>query len=131
MLGELEMMIDDAVTNLLLPFATIIESGNHIAQLADGRHRRRFAQAFKEQVNKAIKGTAPWTPTQPLGIHDLIDLLDKFPDDAMRGVGLGDLSIIHEWKSACERHPSHRVRIWSLDRHLDAYDREVRRGVKG
>ena len=35
--------------------AVIYETGNHIAQLSDGRNRRRFAEVFIKEVTKAIK----------------------------------------------------------------------------
>ncbi len=37
---------------------------------------------------------------------------------------MSDLSIIKAWKVECVRHPSQRVCIWSLDQHLQGYDRE-------
>jgi len=41
----------------------------------------------------------------------------------MREVGMGDLSIVKAWESACAKHPQHRVSIWSLDQDLAGYDR--------
>jgi len=40
-------------TTLLLPMATVYETGNHIAKLANGGNRRRFAQLFVKQVEQA------------------------------------------------------------------------------
>ncbi len=40
----------EAGANLLLPIAAIFEAGNHIAQLADGQQRRRYAETFKDRV---------------------------------------------------------------------------------
>ena len=37
---------------------------------------------------------------------------------------MSDLSIIRAWKIECSRHPTRRIRIWSLDQHLQGYDRE-------
>ena len=50
--------------------------------------------------------------------------LTEFPDFAMRGQGLGDLSIIQDWKRMCAQNPAHRVCIWSLDQHLASHDRQ-------
>lgn len=50
--------------------------------------------------------------------------LTEFPDFAMRGQGLGDLSIIHDWNRMCALSPAHRVCIWSLDQHLASHDRK-------
>jgi hypothetical protein len=122
-LNDLETLIQQKTNNLLLPFATIVEAGNHIAHLAGGGRRREFATAFIAQVKAALAGEAPWTPTQPLEGPELSLLLDRFPNFAMQGIGIADLTIVKDWEDACARHPSYRVRVWSLDDHLSAYDR--------
>jgi hypothetical protein len=121
--AELGRLTGQTTTSLLLPFASIMETGNHIAQVADGRLRRSFALEFSKQVQMAIDGEAPWTPTQGVEAGVLANWLGEFPEYAMREIGLGDLSIIKEYKAACERHPNHRVLIWSLDSHLMGYER--------
>jgi len=54
---------------------------------------------------------------------DWLAWLDEFPDSAMRGVSIGDLTIIKEYERQCELHPTRRVLIWSLDDDLQGYDR--------
>jgi hypothetical protein len=67
---------------------------------------------------------APWTISRPLLDPDELGrYLSEFPDHAMRGLTLGDLSIIKEFERQCELHHARRVFIWSLDQHLGAYDR--------
>jgi len=119
--GELETHINNDVT-LLLPVASIIETGNHIAQLSDGNQRRRFAGKFIDQVNKALDGEAPWQPTAVPDTATLVEWLRDFPDYAMREITIADLTLIREWEAARDRHPRHRVRIWSLDQDLTGYD---------
>lgn len=119
--NKLASLIEKSNVNLLLPFATIIETGNHVAQLSDGRQRRRYAERFTAQVKSAVDGEAPWTPTQSMDLLDLSTLLRDFPDSSMRGIGLGDQCIIREWEQACSRHPRDSIRIWSLDGHLSGY----------
>ena len=127
-LEALEDYIQAKVT-LLLPIATILETGNHIAHISDGRRRRATAERFVELVQQAlgnVDGPAPWTVPQPLLTpEDLQRYLNELPDHAMREVGLGDLSIIKEYERQCQLHQMRRVFIWSLDRHLSAYDRPV------
>jgi len=122
-LADLEQYLADESTTLLLPMAVIFEGGNHVAQLADGNQRRRFARIFADQVRKALDGDAPWRPTQIPDMTEIADWLDVFPDHAMRGLGMGDLSIVKAWEAACTRHPNYHVKIWSLDSGLRAYDR--------
>ena len=116
-----ELIEDDAV--LLLPMATIIETGNHIAHFGDGNLRRKVAEKFVKAVLDAVDGKAPWTPTPMFEIDALKKWLSQFPDSAMRGEGLGDLSIIQDYHRQCKLHPDREVRIWSLDSHLSAYVR--------
>ena len=113
----------DAGANLLLPIAAIFEAGNHIAQLADGQQRRRYAEAFRDRVREALAGQAPWTPIRLPDDRELADWLHDFPDSAMRGAGMGDLSIVKAWERTRTQHPARRVTIWSHDRHLAGYDR--------
>lgn len=107
---------------LLLPLATIIETGNHIAQNGDGRQRRQAAERFAAQVMKALDGSSPFHPTSPMDLDALKAWLGEFPDYATRGVGLADLSIIKEWERQCDLNQARRVLIWSLDKHLSGYD---------
>lgn len=39
-----------------------------------------------------------------------------------KGSGLGDLSIVEEWKLLCGRFRTRRVYVWSLDHGLASYD---------
>lgn len=118
---ELKDLLEEG-TNLLLPMAAVYETGNHIAQLGDGRKRRQFAEVFIEQVKKAIKGEAPWQVMQLPNMEEVGEWLSNFPDSAMRGAGMGDLSIIKEWKKTIRITPNHRIFIWSLDSDLQGYD---------
>ena len=113
----------EAGANLLLPIAAIFEAGNHIAQLADGQQRRRYAEAFRDRVREALEGQAPWTPIRLPDDRELAGWLDEFPDSAMRGAGMGDLSIVKAWERTWAQHPARRVTIWSHYQHLAGYDR--------
>lgn len=112
-------------STLLLPIATIYETGNHIAQNGDGQVRRATAKTFVEQVKAAFAGDAPWTPTPFDTSEEFSVWLSTFPDHAMRGSGIGDLSIIKVFDRQCELHPRRHVFIWSYDAHLSGYNREV------
>ena len=94
----------EARANLLLPMGAVFETGNHIAHLPDGQQRR-------------------WVPFQFPDARQPADWLEGFPEYAMRGIGMVDLSIIKAWERTCAQHPAHRVEIWALDQHLTGYDR--------
>lgn len=110
--------------SLFLPMATILETGNHIAQNGDGNQRRACAVKFVQQVQKALKGESPFKPIRFLQQDDLPQWLMEFPDSAMRGSGLGDLSIIHDWQKLCTQNQGRCVYIWSLDDHLKNYSQQ-------
>lgn len=121
--ADLEVSIRNSDT-LLLPMATIIETGNHISQVSDGRQRRRAAKRFCEKVIDAIDCNAPWSILHFWESEQLKAWLAEFPDYAMRKIGVADLSIIKDWESMCALHQGQRVRIWSLDGDLQGYNGE-------
>lgn len=119
----------------LLPMATIWETGDHIADLTDGRLRRQFAQSLVEQVKQAFNNQAPFKTTYFPDSEVFLQWLSDFPEYAQRnksdrqtreGVSLSDLSIIKEWEQTRNRHRMSRVLIWSLDSDLAAYDTGTR-----
>lgn len=106
----------------LLPLAVLIETGNHVAQVANGDARRKAANGFVEFARSALGGRSPFVPT-PLPVADeLSQWLDDFPDHAMRQIGLADRSLIALWDAQREIQPHRRIYIWALDDHLMSYD---------
>lgn len=113
----------------LLPMATILETGNHIAKNGDGTIRRKTAILFVKVVKEALKGESPWQPTKFPDTNQILDWIDKFPDlagknktpDKQEGTSFGDISIIEEFNKLCKRFPSREIFIWSLDRDLQNY----------
>jgi len=123
--SELEAKIENGET-LFLPMATILETGNHIAQNGDGRQRRKCAENFVSQVQQALDGKSPFKPISFLKREQLQQWLSEFLDSAMRGTGLGDLSIIHDFHMQCSRTPWREVYIWSLDGHLSSLKQDAK-----
>ena len=117
----------DSEDHLFIPMAAIVEVGNHIAQVANGAHRRAAAQRFVNEVRSALADEAPWKPINFPSNQEVLSWLDAFPDSAAKGVGMGDLSIRQEWESCCHRYAMSRVWVWTLDRDLAGLDRPVRR----
>lgn len=112
---------------LILPFATIIETGNHIAHCDNGSQRRRAAEKFRECIDKTVNNRAPWQYYgNQLTAEDLEQICREFPDFAMRGEGFGDLSIIRAYEKYKDETPAiHRIRIWSVDEHLQGVYEET------
>lgn len=118
---ELVRIINQGET-LILPIASIIETGNHIAHINDGHKRRYIAQKFANYLQDTADNKAPWslmhlewTP------EDLRKFAQEFPEQAMRQVGFGDMSIIDAFNDYRQRTPGVSVRIWSIDQHLSSY----------
>lgn len=120
-LGELI----EAGDHLFIPMAAIVEVGNHIAQVAKGAHRRATAERFVVEVRRALSNEAPWKPINFPSNDEVLGWLDAFPDSAMQGIGMGDLSIRKEWEELCRRHSLSHVWVWALDGDLAGLDRRV------
>lgn len=116
----------EAGDHLFIPMAAIVEVGNLIAHGCGGAQRRAAAERFVMEVRSALDDKAPWKPINFPSNLDVLRWLDAFPDSAMRGMGMGDLSIRQEWEACCMRYPMSRVLVWSLDSDLDGCDRGVR-----
>lgn len=114
----------------ILPMATIIETGNHIAQNGDGGTRRKTSQRFCAAVRGAFSGLAPYQPSEFPNAAEILTWLDRFPDHAGKnksqqktneGTSFGDLSIIEEFNKCVNRFSTREVFIWSLDGDLSGY----------
>lgn len=114
--------LGNTTTYYLLPLAAVLETGNHIARLSDGRKRRQYAKKLRDEVTEALAGNTPWKPIQFPDSGEVSTWLHKFPEFAVREIGLSDLSIINAWEAARTLYRNLRVRIWSLDQHLQGYD---------
>lgn len=79
----------------VLPLASIIETGNHIAQA--GHSRFEIATAFAVILNSAAKATAPWTAfseqSELWSPESIISLGETWPALAAGGTSIGDATI--------------------------------------
>ena len=119
---ELAVRIQDG-DHLFIPLAAIVETGNHIAHIDHGAARRSAAQCFVKTVQDALDSVAPWKPLHFPDHTALAAWLQAFPDSASRQVGIGDVSIQHEWRQLCAKFPMSRVLIWTVDADLQGHDR--------
>jgi hypothetical protein len=120
-LAQLESWLDQGAS-LLLPMATVIETGNHIAKLKGDRLSRKLAETYVEQVRLAMTDQSPFTATPSFDSERVLEWLDEFPDYAMMKIGAADLSIIAEWNRQVALNPRRRVVIWTVDTDLTGYD---------
>jgi len=102
----------------------LVETGNHIAQVRDGSHRRRLAGLLRDMMIASADGAAPWTVpggdrgrdwvrrlAEGVGVESMADL-------ASRRIGLGDVALAHELLHYREVTYGVDVRIWTYDEGL-------------
>ncbi len=84
-----------ANTTLVLPLATIIETGNYVSQLPGDRfnHAQRFAQILRDSVNNEIPWAAFSEQSDLWDNETLLRLADEWPQLAAERLSLGDATI--------------------------------------
>lgn len=114
--------------DLLLPVTAIIETGNHIAQLSDGRKRRTCAERFTAMLRAVVKGEAPWALNEvEWNAAHLETLLaggstgSTLVEHAGNGLGCGDLNILIERDRYVARTSGVAATVWTLDNLLSSY----------
>lgn len=112
----------------ILPTATIIETGNHVFQVGDGRARRVCAENYMTLLRDTAEGLTPWV------LHERTwnrEFLRSLCAGAGTGIGpaehasrellgTGDLSIVAERDLYASRARA-RVRIWTLEATMSAW----------
>jgi hypothetical protein len=119
----------DSGVIFVLPTATIIETGNHIFQLKDGRERRQCAEKYVAVLRGTAQGLTPWTLFERLWSSELIHALcdgastplDLIEHATQSQLGAGDLSIIVERDIYASRNSGLDVRIWTVDDRLGVW----------
>jgi hypothetical protein len=114
--------------SLLLPTATIIETGNHIAQLTDGNLRREYAAGLVNVLRATTHDDPPWVLNDASWDAALVDAIcdgargcPPLPEMAAQKIGAGDVSILAEAEAYERRVAGVQVHVWTLDGGLAAY----------
>ena len=109
-------------STFVLPIATLIETGNHIAQAPSQRFER--ASSLAEYLRKTADAQSPWaafTDQSPLWqAENLRALADSWPELAKGGTSIGDTTIkdVAEYYAKAGYH----VEILTGDAGLKAYE---------
>ncbi|MET9953415.1 hypothetical protein ABZ135_17950 [Streptomyces sp. NPDC006339] len=127
-LAELKQKRQARDCDLLLPVTAVIETGNHIAQLADGYHRRVYAEKFADTLRMVVDGKAPWALNEvEWNAAHLNALVEggstgaSLVDHAANKVGCGDLNILIERDRYLARTSGIEATVWTLDHGLAAH----------
>lgn len=122
--AEYQRLVSNQDT-FVLPIAVLIETGNHIGQIADGGCRYEISLKFSQIVQKAIRSEDHWNAVPELPICVLKQMMDDFCEWTKHSSGFGDLSIVQQFEDYWQkRQPIGTMRIWSFDTHLSAYQKE-------
>jgi hypothetical protein len=87
-------------TTLVLPLATVIETGNHIAQAktANSDSKRITSEKFAKIMIAAADEKSPWVAFREQIVlweaEGLKNLAEKFPNQAVEKTSMGDASIV-------------------------------------
>jgi hypothetical protein len=111
---------NDQQYRFLIPLTTVIETGNFIAQIEDGNLRRVRAIEFKQHINDAYDGKAPFSPIDFTTLSDMHNWIDEFPNLAQSKISLGDMCILKDLEKLRSLNPLANIIIWTLDDNLDA-----------
>lgn len=122
---EWKQVLDNRET-LVMPIATIIETGNHIAHISDGNVRRDITLEFQKYLQKTADNEAPWELYGAgLDAEEIRYLADHLVEYTQDNVGIGDMTIIYAYQKYIEERPAiGTIMIWSTDQHLKAYRKE-------
>lgn len=123
--NKIKSEIDNKVL-LVLPLATIIETGNHIAQCNGDRYKH--ACDFADFIKNAADESTPWAAfTQQSALWNkegLKNLADRWKETAVSGQSLGDASIVDVANYYAES--GYEVEILTGDSGLKSYEPKIK-----
>ena len=110
--------------SIYLPWAAIIECGNHIVQMpkTHGGMVHQKAKKLSMLVRMCLDGESPFSS---LGIWDeqqLRGILSEYPENAISGIGMGDTAILSDCRNLCKRlqlRDEEMIELWTYDRQLE------------
>lgn len=105
----------------ILPFTTVLETGNFIGQIkGEPDRRKKFATSLVDLLRKSVNGEVPWRTMEFPETNQVMTWLEEnpFTNDAGKGVGFGDYLILRQTESQRLKALGLEVYIWSLDGHL-------------
>lgn len=111
---------------LIMPLATIIETGNHVTHIADGHARYTVTMKFKEYLEKTAESKAPWTLYgNALDKEEIRYIAANMEQFTIAEIGIGDMTIIYAYEKYLAEEPAiGTIMIWSTDEHLAAHRQE-------
>lgn len=131
-LAGLEERVENG-DEMILPITAVVETGNHICQVGDGRLRRQAAERLARLLNMVISRISPWVLDEVQWDEEFLrQFLEggstkttwvELATAGKSGLGGGDLTIVVERDQYRERTglAAEDVRIWTLDQGFQAH----------
>lgn len=109
---------------LYVSLPAIFELAGHIADVSDGRLRRKLSEKLRDTVISSIREGNPWTLLPALDRSAVERLINGFVDHSREeGMSLVDTTLIDEADRLSQttyRDQAWRVHIWTKDKRLKA-----------
>ncbi len=123
--SSVKQKIDSEIQNgatLVLPFASIVETGNHITHARGDKHE--VIKTFVEYIENALDGEVPWVAfteqSHLIGNDEFRKTLRVWKETALSGQSLGDAMIVEVAKYYAAYNIE--VEIFTGDEGLKAYE---------
>ena len=114
----------EAGARLYVSLPAIFELAGHIADVPEGRERRRLSEKLRDFVVSSIRESRPWILLPPLDESTVEKLINGFVDHSREtGMSLVDTTLIGEadrLRQTTYRGQEWRVHIWTKDQRLKA-----------
>lgn len=115
---------------IVIPFAAMIELGNHIAGVKHDENRIRCADRFCEFLEMSLSNTEPWfLYMDGIGEETIKFVCQNFRELAETRIGIGDMEIVYQYQTYCQKGGTltGTVQIWSLDHHISILQEKLKR----
>ena len=109
---------------LFVTVPVLFEVASHITHVRDGRHRRTFAEKFRNDIRSSLDQESPWTITEVgsdilLRSQDVMKLAERFLESSGPNFSFADISVID--LAAELRRSAKAVKILAFDQQLASY----------
>ena len=110
--------------SLYVSLPAIFELAGHIADVPDGRLRRKLSEKLRDTVVSSVREGLPWNLLPALDMSTVERLINGFVDHSHeRGMSLVDTTLIDEadrLRQTTYSDQTWRVHIWTKDKRLKA-----------
>lgn len=119
----------EAGASFRVPVGCLYQLCDHIADVPDGRRRRKLAEQVAADVASSVEAWMPWLIIPSDGVTELARFVRRFAsDDGHRVLGLTNSQVVEIAKDLKRKYGgvgSYRVHIWTRNGTLKAYEPDL------